>query len=406
MDTNLPQSPLWDSLRSEQKYLQTNSLLRHRYRLDSAQGTHVSRQSQSFLSFCSNDYLGLANHPALIDSVGNLAKQWGVGSGASHLVCGHSQEHEALEQDLATFVGMPRALFFSNGYMANLGVISALVGRTDAVFSDRLNHASINDACVLSRAQCKRYRHNDMSQLAFLLANTRARRRLIVSDAVFSMDGDQAHMTQLLALADEFDAWLFVDDAHGFGVLGERGQGILEPAQRTHPRLIYMATLGKAAGVFGAFVAARAELIELLMQRARTYIYTTALPSLLAGVVRESLQRIEKGTALRQQLQANIGQFKRGMASLLSCSTRVDQPYAWYLLPSETAIQPLVIGDNETTLHVADALSQRGILVPAIRPPTVPQGKARLRVSFSAAHGAADVERLLEALGSIQGQSH
>ena len=218
----------------------------------------------------------------MIEAARDGATQYGVGAGASHLVLGHTRAHEQLEQQLAAFVNLPRALLFSTGYMANLGIVTALVGREDAVFADRLNHASLNDACLLARAQFKRYAHNHLEQLERLLASTKAKRKLIVADAVFSMDGDIAPVPHLLALAERYDAWLMLDDAHGFGVLGAGGRGVLEHFGVSNSRVIYMATLGKAAGVSGAFVAGDATLIELLMQRARTYIYTTAMPPLLA----------------------------------------------------------------------------------------------------------------------------
>ena len=377
-------------LRDELTALDESALRRRRRTLDSAQSAHVTVDGKKFLAFCSNDYLGLANHPELIAAAKAGADTYGVGAGASHLVLGHARAHEDAEQQLAAFVNLPRALLFSTGYMANLGTVTALVGREDAVFADRLNHASLNDACLLSRAQFKRYAHNDLTQLEKLLAATQARRKLIVADAVFSMDGDFAPVPELLALAERHDAWLLLDDAHGFGVLGAGGRGVLEHFGITHPRIVYMATLGKAAGVSGAFVAGDATLIETLMQRARTYIYTTAMPPLLACAVSKSLQLIAAGAPLRQQLAKNIIQLKQILKNEL--------PKGWRLLPSITAIQPLVIGDNHAALAVAEKLAARGVLVPAIRPPTVAPGTARLRISLSAAHTADDVRTLCEAL--------
>jgi 8-amino-7-oxononanoate synthase len=377
-------------LQDELSALDAQGLRRRRRTLDSAQSAHVTVDGRPYVAFCSNDYLGLANHPELIAAAQAGAAQFGVGAGASHLVLGHARAHEALEQQLAEFAGLPRALLFSTGYMANLGVVTALLGRDDAVFADRLNHASLNDACVLARAQFKRYAHNDLEQLRRLLAATTARRKLIVADAVFSMDGDIAPVPELLALAERHDAWLLLDDAHGFGVLGGRGRGVLEHFDVQHPRIIYMATLGKAAGVFGAFVAGDVKLIETLMQRARTYIYTTAMPPLLACALSKSIALIAAGTVLRQQLRENIIQLKQ----ILKNDMRSD----WRLRPSPTAIQPLVIGDNRAASAVAEKLAARGVLVPAIRPPTVPQGTARLRISLSAAHTPSDVRRLCDAL--------
>jgi 8-amino-7-oxononanoate synthase len=384
--SSMPFSVLQDDLTA----LDEKGLRRCRRTLDSAQSAHVVVDGKKYIAFCSNDYLGLANHPALIAAVQAGAVQYGVGAGASHLVLGHAHAHEQLESELAAFVGLPRALLFSTGYMANLGVVTALLGREDAVFADRLNHASLNDACLLSRVQFKRFAHNDLTQLESLLAASKARRKLMVVDAVFSMDGDIASVPELLALAERYNAWLLLDDAHGFGVLGVDGRGVLEHFDIQHPRIIYMATLGKAAGVFGAFVAGDPTLIETLMQRARTYIYTTAMPPLLACAVSKSLELIAAGTSLRQQLGENIIQLKQILTKYTS--------RGWRLLPSSTAIQPLLIGDNRAATAIAEALGVRGVLVPAIRPPTVPPGTARLRISLSAAHTGDDIRVLGNAL--------
>ncbi len=378
--------------------LDEKNLRRTRRTLDTPQSAHVTVDGKNYVAFCSNDYLGLASHPELIAAAQSGATQFGVGAGASHLVLGHTRAHENLEQQLAAFVQLPRALLFSTGYMANLGVVTALLNRDDAVFADRLNHASLNDACLLARAQFKRYAHNNLEQLERLLSTTKAKRKLIVADAVFSMDGDIAPVPELLALAERYDAWLLLDDAHGFGVLGDgandKGRGVLEHFNLQHPRIIYMATLGKAAGVFGAFVAGETTLIETLMQRARTYIYTTAMPPLLACAVSKSIEVIAAGASLRWQLAENIIQLKQMVTN--------DLPAAWRLLPSITAIQPLVIGDNRAATDVAEKLAARGVLVPAIRPPTVPQGTARLRISLSAAHSKDDVLLLCDALKACQ----
>lgn len=378
--------------------LDEKNLRRTRRTLDTPQSAHVTVDGKNYVAFCSNDYLGLASHPELIAAAQSGATQFGVGAGASHLVLGHTRAHENLEQQLAAFVQLPRALLFSTGYMANLGVVTALLNRDDAVFADRLNHASLNDACLLARAQFKRYAHNNLEQLERLLSTTKAKRKLIVADAVFSMDGDIAPVPELLALAERYDAWLLLDDAHGFGVLGDgandKGRGVLEHFNVTHPRIIYMATLGKAAGVFGAFVAGETTLIETLMQRARTYIYTTAMPPLLACAVSKSIEVIAAGASLRWQLAENIIQLKQMVTNGL--------PGGWKLLPSITAIQPLVIGDNRAATDVAEKLAARGVLVPAIRPPTVPQGTARLRISLSAAHSKDDVLLLCDALKACQ----
>lgn len=377
-----------EELRAELDALQQEGLLRVRRTLQSPCGPLATVGGQALISFCSNDYLGLASDPALIEAACAGARAWGIGSGASHLVSGHLAPHDELENRLAEFTGFPRALLFSTGYMANLAVIPALVGRGDAVFADRLNHASLLDAVQLARAQNRRYAHADLTALARLLAASSARRKLIVTDAVFSMDGDLAPLPGLLDLAERFDAWLLVDDAHGFGVLGAAGRGSLAhfnlPAAH---RLLYMGTLGKAAGASGAFVAGAATVIAWLMQRARTYVFTTATSPVIACALLASLELIATGEERRQRLRQRIAQLRDGLAG-----TR------WRLLPSLTAIQPVVIGDNHETARVAHELLQRGVWVPAIRPPTVPQGTARLRVSLSAAHSADQVDRLLSAL--------
>lgn len=365
-------------------------LQRHRRVLESAQGTCVTVDGKSYLSFCSNDYLGLANHPRLITALQQGAQHYGVGSGASHLVSGHTRAHHDLEEALAAFVDKPAALLFSSGYLANLGMVQALAGRGDTVFADKLNHASLNDAAHLSRATFKRYRHNDLAQLAQLMEQTQGRRKLVVTDAVFSMDGDIASLPELLVLCERYDAWLLVDDAHGFGVLGEQGRGSLSHFGLVSPRIIYMATLGKAAGVSGAFVAAEQVVIDTLLQNARSYIYTTASPPALASALLESLQLIRDEAGRRAHLCELIQQLKNALAGL-----------KWKLLESVTPIQPLLVGSNEEAVALSEGLRVRGIWVPAIRPPTVPQGTARLRISLSAAHGAADVTQLITELHEL-----
>jgi len=365
-------------------------LLRQRRTLDSPQSPHISIDGKEYLAFCSNDYLGLANHPQLIAALQQGAAQYGVGAGAAHLVSGHSAAHHRLEQALAAFVGKPAALLFSTGYMANLGTVQALVGKGDTVFADKLNHASLNDAMLLSRAEVKRYRHNDMAQLAQLLEQTKTGRKLVITDAVFSMDGDLAPLPELLALCEQHDAWLLIDDAHGFGVLGEQGRGSLVHFGIASKRIIYMATLGKAAGVFGAFVAAEQVVIDTLINHARSYVYTTATPPALASALLESLKLIGQGDALREHLRKLIAQLRNGLAGL-----------PWKLMPSGTAIQPLLIGDNQATLALSEGLRKRGIWVAAIRPPTVPQGTARLRITLSAAHSESDVAQLIGALHEL-----
>ncbi len=369
----------------------SNGLYRHRLTLEGPQGTHVSIAGRKYLSFCSNDYLGLANHPELIEAVCEGAIRYGVGAGASHLIAGHHSSHHRLEEVLAYFTGFPRALLFSSGYMANAGVVTALVGHGDAVFTDRLNHASLNDAALLSRAKLTRYPHLDLAILEQRLAVSQAKRKLVMTDAVFSMDGDIAPVAKLLELCEKYDAWLLLDDAHGFGVLGQQGRGIVSHFNISSPRIIYMATLGKAAGVSGAFVAGQAEIIKILIQYARSYIYTTATPPLLSHAVLKSLALIEREEWRRKKLMQLIGRLKRELQSL-----------RWRLLLSVTPIQPVIIGESSEVLQISNALRERGFLIPAIRPPTVPQGSARLRISLSASHSIEDVKQLAMVLRELE----
>ena len=381
----------FSALALELAEIESQGLRRTRRLLESPQGARVTVDGRDYVAFCSNDYLGLASHPRLIEAARQGAARYGVGAGASHLILGHSTAHTDLEDRLAAFAGFPRALLFSTGYLANIGAVTALVGREDAVFADRLNHASLNDAVLLSRAAFKRYPHLDLAALERLLAGSTARRRLIVTDAVFSMDGDIAPVPELVVLAERYDAWLLLDDAHGFGVLGAEGRGTLAHFNVNSPRVIYMATLGKAAGVSGAFIAGEAEVVETLVQRARAYVYTTATPPLLAHALLESLELVRREEWRRDRLRELVRQLR---ASL--------QLARWRLEPSGTAIQPLIIGANAEAVAVAEALARGGLLVPAIRPPTVPVGTARLRISLSAAHVPDDVERLAAALNALQ----
>ncbi|MEW6727753.1 MAG: 8-amino-7-oxononanoate synthase [Pseudomonadota bacterium] len=344
------------------------------------------------LSFCSNDYLGLASHPQVIAAFKRGADEYGVGSGAAHLVNGHTRAHQALEEELAAFTGRERALLFSTGYMANLGVIGALVGRGDAVFEDRLNHASLLDGGLLSGARFKRYPHADANALAGLLAESDAGERLVVTDGVFSMDGDLAPLPDLATLAHQHDAWLMVDDAHGLGVLGARGRGTVEHFGLGAMEVpVLMGTLGKALGTAGAFVAGDADLIEWLIQAARPYIYTTAMPAALAEATRASLHLVHEEPWRREHLRTLITRFRAGAGQL-----------GLRLMPSDTPIQPILVGDAGEALGLSQRLWAAGIQVTAIRPPTVPQGTARLRVTFSAAHSLQDVDILLTALENLR----
>jgi 8-amino-7-oxononanoate synthase len=376
-------------------------LRRERRIVDSAQGARMRVDGREMLHFGSNDYLGLAGDRRVVAAAQDGAARYGVAAGASHLISGHFAPHEAIERELAAWVAPcanARALLFSTGYMANLAIVTALVGRGDAVFADKLNHACLNDAALLSRADFLRYAHGDLKALEERLASSDAHRKLIATDAVFSMDGDIAALARLLELAEKYDAWLAVDDAHGFGVLGDEsaagrgnsGRGTLAQLGLASERIVYMATLGKAAGVAGAFVAAHGSVVETLIQSARSYIFTTAAPPMLACALAASLALIRDEPERRAHLFALIDRW-RDLASALP----------WHTLPSATAIQPLVLGANSEALRVSDALWKRGIWVPAIRPPTVPQGSARLRITFSASHSIADVDLLAEALADV-----
>jgi 8-amino-7-oxononanoate synthase len=365
-------------------------LYRNRGVLESAQGPRVRLDGVELLSFCSNDYLGLANDPRVVAAFREGAARWGAGSGASHLVSGHMGVHHALEEALAAFTGRERALLFSSGYAANLGVVGALLDKGDVVFEDRLNHASLIDAAQLSGARLQRFLHNDVSSLDTHAARIGGRRRMVAVDGVFSMDGDEAPLAALADACDRHDTLLLVDDAHGFGVLGASGAGSLE-AQGVGARVeLLMGTLGKALGTAGAFVAGDATFIETLVQHARTYIYTTALPPAVAAAALESLRIVQEEGWRRERLGSLVLRLRAG-AEALGLS----------LLPSRSPIQPLVLGDAGRALAWAQALRKRGILVPAIRPPTVPRGSARLRITLSAAHENADVDRLLEALAEV-----
>jgi len=361
--------------------------LRRRRINDSTQGARVRVDGREYLSFCSNDYLGLAADPRVIQALCEGAQLHGVGAGASHLVSGHHRAHEELEHRLASFVRLPQALLFSSGYLANLAVVNMRAGRFSEIFADKLNHASLNDAMVLSRARCTRYPHCDVTALAERLARSKATDKVVVTDAVFSMDGDIAPLDAILELCERFDATLVVDDAHGFGVLGGEGRGVLAHFGLDSPRIAYVGTLGKAAGVSGAFVAGGVELIEMLIQRSRSYIYTTASPPALAWALIESLELIEAEFWRRQRLDALAKKLGRDL-----------RPRRWQLARSQTPIQPLIIGGNREAVAASDALEREGILVPAIRPPTVPAGTARLRISLSAAHTEEDIDRLVDAL--------
>ncbi len=382
-----------------------SGLYRSRRVIDSPQGIHLKLEGRSILNFCSNDYLGLANHPEVISAFKSSVDQYGVGSGSAHLICGHSSAHHALEEALADFTGRDRALLFSTGYMANMGVISALLDKQDAVFEDRLNHASLLDGGLMSGARFKRYHHADIQHLNSHLNNA-AGNKLIVTDGVFSMDGDFAPLADLSKVAKAHDAWLMVDDAHGFGVLGEKGAGLVECVGLSQADLpILMGTLGKGFGTFGAFIAGSDELIETLIQKARTYIFTTALPAAVADATSASLKRVIADNWRREHLKNLALRFRTGAEQLgfelvnpVSANTDVKDDML-------SAIQPIVIGDSQRTVAISEHLLKAGYLVSAIRPPTVPKGSARLRVTFSALHQEQQVDQLLDALNTAINQT-
>jgi len=389
---------LFDALKQGLADIDRHGLRRRRRIADSACAAHMTVDGHEIVGFASNDYLGLAAHETLRAALAEGARLYGAGSGGSHLLGGHSRAHAQLEDDLAAFSGgfvdNPRALYFSTGYMANLAALTTLAGRGTLVFSDALNHASLIDGVRLSRAEVQIYPHADVEALDAMLdaSSDEAVTKVIVTDTVFSMDGDIAPLARLLELAERYGAWLVVDDAHGFGVLGPQGRGALAQAALRSPHLVYVGTLGKAAGVAGAFVAAHETVIEWLVQRARPYIFTTASPPAVAHAVSASVALIasDEGDARRRHL-----------ASLIETTRAMLKRTRWLPVDSHTAVQPLVIGGNDETLEIAAALDKHGLWVPAIRPPTVPAGTSRLRISLSAAHSEDDLARLDHALNTL-----
>jgi 8-amino-7-oxononanoate synthase len=376
--------------------------LRRRRRIaETPTNARVSVDGRSILAFCSNDYLGLASHHRVSAALREGVALYGAGSGSSHMISGHSRAHAQLEEGLAEFLAphlaSPRALYFSTGYMANLAVLTALGGADVDIFSEELNHASLIDGARLSRSKVQIYPHGDVESLARLLEESKSANKIVVTDSVFSMDGDLAPLPAMLALCEQHGAWLVVDDAHGFGVLGAHGRGALEHFSLRSPQLIYVGTLGKAAGVSGAFIAAHETVIEFMIQRARPYIYSTAAPPALAHALLTSLEMISgpEGAIRRAHLQDLIKQFKR----LLTLSH-------WRHLPSETAIQPIIVGDNVQVMQAAADLHAGGLWVPGIRPPTVPAGTARLRITLSAAHNADQITQLAHAVNALEANLH
>lgn len=381
-----------DNLDKQLAERKENHLYRSRKIIDSPQSVEPIVDGKKVLSFCSNDYLGLANHPDVIKSFKRAADSFGVGSGSAHLVSGHSIEHHQLEEELAEFMGTERALLFSTGYMANLGVVSALCDRHSEIYEDKLNHASLLDAALLSRAQRERYQHNDIAQLSERLQSSGNENKLIVTDGVFSMDGDLAVLDELVQLANNNAAALMIDDAHGIGVLGENGKGIVEHLGINIKQVpILVGTLGKAFGTAGAFVAGSETLIETLIQRSRSYIFTTAMPAAVAAATRTSLQLVQTERWRREKLQSLISQFRKGASEL-----------GLTLMDSNTAIQPVIIGGSEDTVRLSEKLLEKNILISAIRPPTVAEGTSRLRITFSATHTEEHIDKLLTILDEVK----
>ena len=384
-------------LKNQLDSLKQQQLWRRRWNTETPSAPRMQVEGRELIAFCSNDYLGLAADPLLIEALREGTSMYGAGSGASHLISGHSRAHEKLENALADFfsphIMSGRALYLSSGYMANLAVITALADAHSEVFSEALNHASLIDAARLSRAKITIYPHRDLTGLGRMLAASTAERKLIVTDGVFSMDGDIAPLKEILQLCELHDAWLIVDDAHGFGVLGKQGRGLVEHFSLRSERPILIGTLSKAAGVAGAFVTAHETIIEWLIQRARPYIYSTASPPALAHALLTSLKIIagEEGTRRRAVLNERIAQWK----------SAVNLNH-WQMLDSATPIQPVLIGDNARTMAAAHQLREQGFWVGSVRPPTVPLGTARLRVTLSAAHTLDQVAQLASRVNALE----
>lgn len=377
-----------EEIHAQLKQLDESQSLRTRRTLNGPQGVQVTLDDSDYLSFCSNDYLGLANDPRVVTAAVDALQRHGVGSGASQIISGYSTQHASFEKELAYFLGVERVLLFSSGYLANLGVVSALSSRHSAVFSDRLNHASLIDAAKLSDAKHQRYRHRDHQGLERLLQKTDATNKLILSDGVFSMEGSIAPLAELIALKKEHHALLLIDDAHGLGVLGEKGIGSAEQLQVNPEDIdLLIGTFGKAFGSSGAFVAGKHDLLEYIMQKARSLIYTTAAPAALIAACAKSLDIIQNEPTRRGRLQDNIAYYREQIK-------RLQQPS----LDSISAIQSIVLGDNDTVIRLSQQLAAEGILVLPIRPPTVPANSARLRITLSSEHSKVDIDRLITAL--------
>ena len=363
---------------------------RERQTVQNAAGRELKIKGKTYLNFCSNDYLGLANHPALSAAAIKTTQERGTGAAASHLICGHQDIHQELENELAAFVGAEKAIAFSTGYMANLAVPQTFLERGDLVLQDRLNHASLIDAGRFCEANLKRYRHLDFGHAKTILLKSNANKKLLTTDGVFSMDGDQAPLHELTEICRQTETLLLVDDAHGFGVLGKTGAGSLEQHEIcVGDGVLMLGTLGKAAGSFGAFIAGDAVYIDSLLQQARSYIYTTALPPSVAAATRAAIEIFQTEPERRDKLNSNINYFRQAIANL-----------HLHTLDSKTAIQPILLGDSETALQATKLLQQQGLWITAIRPPTVPEGTARIRITISAEHHQSDLDQLIDALSS------
>ncbi len=383
----------FDDLQHRLDELRGRDMFRRRRTLEGPQGARVVVDGRELVNFCSNDYLGLAGDPRIAAAFKRGLDRWGTGSGASHLICGHTAAHEELEEALAAFTQRPRALLYSSGYAANVGVINSLLSVGDFVFEDRLNHASLLDGGWISRANFTWFEHRDTADLEGRLAAVDAEptRKLVVSDGTFSMDGDECPLDDIVAVAKRHDAWTFIDDAHGMGVHGPGGVGLVDPARHSTTDVpILVGTLGKAFGTAGAFVAGEEALIETLIQRSRNYIFTTAMPSALATATLMSLDIATAESWRREHLASLVERFRDGVDAL-----------GFTLMRSSSPIQPLVVGDPARALALSEALEERGLLVGAIRPPTVPEGTSRLRVTLTATHREEAVDRLLDALATV-----
>jgi len=384
-----------DQIRSDLAKIKSKHLYRKLKVIDRVKKNKILVDGQWLVNFASNDYLGLSQNKKIQQAIIQGIREFGAGAGASHLVSGHFSCHDEVERKLAKLLGFEKSLFFSSGYMANMAVIGGLIKRGDAVFCDKLNHASLNDAAVLSRAKVYRFNHLDLSSLERQIKRSEEKNKWIISDGVFSMDGDIADIAGLIALCHKYNAYLFIDDAHGYGVLGKNGQGIFEQnnqkmwSKKDLSRVIYMITLGKSVGVSGAMVSAKKNIVDLLVQKSKPYIYTTASIPALAKGVSASLDLILHGQMLRKKLKRNIELFRYSIKN------------KGLLLDSITAIQPLMIGNANKALRIAEALKKSGLYVPAIRPPTVPMNTSRLRVSLSASHKRADILHLSNIINQV-----